>query len=65
VDRRLTRRRLPHATLEHVAHDHFFDGAVLDSRTPHGFTDDERTEFGGAEGQEPAEILADGGADGT
>jgi len=30
--------------LQHVSHEHFFDGARLDSRAAHGFADDESAE---------------------
>src|SRR5206468_2259023 len=59
VDRRLPARRLAHAALEHVPHDHFLDRAVLDPGAPHGLPDHERAEPGRGQRREPAEVLAD------
>src|SRR2546430_2236384 len=59
VDRRLPARRLAHAALEHVPHDHFLDRTVLDPGAPHGLADHERAELRGGERGETAEIFAD------
>src|SRR5881394_2393732 len=65
MDRRLARRCLSHAPLQHVAHDDFVDRAAFDAGAAHGFADHEGAEFGSAERRETPEVFADGGADGT
>ena len=44
MDRGLPPGRLADPPLQHVSHEHFFDGARLDSRAAHGFADDESAE---------------------
>jgi len=63
MDRRLAARRLADTPLKHVAHDDFFDRAVLDAGAAHGLADHEGTEPGGGQCGEPAQILADRGCD--
>ena len=64
VDRRLPRRCLAHAALQHVSHDHFFDRARLDRGAPHGLADHQRAQLRGRERRQAAQVLADWRTDG-
>ena len=65
MDRRLACGRLPHPTLEHVAHDHFLDLPGVDGGAAHGLADHEGAELRRPERRETAEVLADRRADGA
>jgi len=64
LDGRLTRRRLPDAALDHVAHDHFFYVASADSCAFDGGANGDGAELGCGERGEPAKKAADRGPNG-
>src|SRR5438093_13487048 len=58
MNRRLSRRRLAFAALEHVAHDDFVDFIVGYLGTAHRFADDESAEPRPEQWRQPAQVPA-------
>src|SRR6185312_12406825 len=59
LDQGLARRRLADTALDHVAHDHFFDGLRIDAGAFDGGTNGDRAELRRGERRQAAEELTD------